>query len=397
MTINAVENKSKVAIVVVGYNRINSIRRLLSSLDKSYYDNIDDIPLVISIDASGDEELYDYARSYKWNYGERYVIIRENRLGLKRHIFECGNLTSCFKAIILLEDDIYVSPFFYDYVLKTLDYYKDEIDAACIGLYSYSSNIYAALPFAPLQTEYDVYGIQATITWGECWNERMWQDFQEWLKQNDPIEWSELDIPNNVKNFKRAWSKYFTAYLSATDKYVIAPYRSYTTNFSEAGEHRATGDNCVQVPFVRRLEDFRFGAVSKLVKYDSFFDPVGLESYLSVSRDDLCVDFYSLRPNNRNCRFLLTTDILPYRIIRTFALAEKPIEANVIDNVDGIGIYLYDLSVRDNNRKTDLNTIQSITYRLQMFRPILLKKYLKAFIIDTIGDKLKKFIKCTKR
>ena len=395
MSIDTVENKSKVAIVVVGYNRLISVIRLLSSLDKSHYGK-SDVPLVISIDASGDEKLYDYVRSYKWNHGEKYVIIREQKLGLKKHIFECGDLTRYFKAIILLEDDLYVSPFFYEYVQQTLNYYQEENAVACIGLYSYASNIYAALPFAPLQIEYDVYGIQATITWGECWNERMWFDFRKWLNQNDPIKWETLDIPDNVKNFKRAWSKYFTAYLSVTGRYVIAPYKSYTTNFSEAGEHRNIADNCVQVPLVRRSEGLSFGLIDKLVKYDSFFDPIGLESYLSIQQGDLCVDFYSLRPNNRNCRYLLTTDILPYKCIREFALSEKPIEANVIDGLNGNGIYLYDLSERGNGGKTDRNTIQSISYRLQMFRPALLKKYLAAFVVDKLGEKIKSYFKCEK-
>ena len=132
------------------------------------------------------------------------------------------------------------------------------------------------------------------------------------------------------------------------------------------------------------------------MKYDSFFDPIGLESYLTIPQGDLCVDFYSLRPNNRNCRYLLTTDILPYKCIREFALSEKPIEANVIDGLNGNGIYLYDLSERGNGGKTDRNTIQSISYRLQMFRPALLKKYLAAFVVDKLGEKIKSYFKCEK-
>ena len=63
MNIESSENKHKVAIVVVGYDRLLSIKRLLSSLEKAVYPS-DDVPLVISIDASGNQELYDYAESY---------------------------------------------------------------------------------------------------------------------------------------------------------------------------------------------------------------------------------------------------------------------------------------------------------------------------------------------
>ena len=85
---NKKENKSKIAIVAVGYNRLYSMMRLLSSLDKACY-KTNDVPLVISIDASGDEELYSYVKEYKWRHGEKYVIIHTKRMGLKNHIFSC--------------------------------------------------------------------------------------------------------------------------------------------------------------------------------------------------------------------------------------------------------------------------------------------------------------------
>ena len=373
MEISSIENRTKTAIVVVGYNRINSIKRLLASLEKAYYPDYD-IPLVISIDASGNDLLYRYVQNYEWKFGTKYVLIRSERLGLKNHIFACGDLTQYFKAIILLEDDLYVSQYFYEYTSVTLDYYKDEKEVACIGLYSYTSNVYSVLPFIPYQGEYDVYGIQATITWGECWNTRMWSDFKNWMKQNPEIDWDNLDIPNNVKNFNRAWSKYFTAYLSVTSRFVIAPYKSYTTNFSEAGEHRNYMDTCVQVPIVRRKEILRFGSIDKIQKYDAYFNPLGLDKFLNI--ESLYVDFYSMRSNILNCRYLLTLDILPYKQIKSFGLILKPIEANIYCGIEGSGIYLYDLSEIDRSVKVNKNPIQSIDYRLQMFRPSLLKKFL---------------------
>ena len=391
MNIEDINNRQKIAIVVVGYNRLHSIKRLLSSLEKAIYPS-KDIPLVISIDNSGDSDLYKFVESYNWTNGDKYVIIHTERLGLKQHIFSCGDLTVFFRAIILLEDDLYVSPYFYEYVISTLEYYAKDKQAACIGLYSYTSNIYSALPFVPLQTDYDVYGIQATITWGECWDTRMWREFRNWLNNNIYIEWDSLDIPDTVKNFKRAWSKFFTAFLYQTKSYVIAPYKSYTTNFSEAGEHRNNQNSSVQVPFVRRSENLKYGPVEKIVKYDSFFNPVGLESFLQVPQEELYVDLYSSRPNNRHCRYVLTTDILPYKCIRSFALMEKPIEANIIDNVPGDGIYLYDLSKHTKNGLTDINTLRSIEYRLQMFRPRLLQKYILHYIYTHSINKLKKII-----
>ena len=118
-------NKSKVAIVCVGYNRIKSMKRLLGALRSAKYPS-NDVPLVISVDCSGDTELYNYVKDFEWPYGQKYVNIQEERLGLKNHIYQCGDLTEYFKAIILLEDDLFVSPYFYSYVLKTLEKYGDD-------------------------------------------------------------------------------------------------------------------------------------------------------------------------------------------------------------------------------------------------------------------------------
>ena len=83
------ENKNKIAIVVVGYNRIGSMTRLLNSIENANYIH-GDIPLVISIDCSGDQELYDYVYKFEWGHGNKYVNIQQERLGLKKHILQYG-------------------------------------------------------------------------------------------------------------------------------------------------------------------------------------------------------------------------------------------------------------------------------------------------------------------
>ena len=99
----------KIAVVVVGYNRSDSMRRILGSLAKADYKE-KDIPLVISIDHSGREEVEQVAREFQWNYGPKEVICHKERLGLRKHIISCGDLTRRYGAVMILEDDLYVSP-----------------------------------------------------------------------------------------------------------------------------------------------------------------------------------------------------------------------------------------------------------------------------------------------
>ena len=85
--------QGKITIVVVGYNRADAMERVLRSLSRAQYDYTD-IRLVVSIDHSGNEEVVHTAEAFEWKYGEKEVIYRPERLGLRKHIISCGDLTA---------------------------------------------------------------------------------------------------------------------------------------------------------------------------------------------------------------------------------------------------------------------------------------------------------------
>ena len=57
--------RGSIALVVVGYNRPRSMRRILDSLNRAKYDYTE-IPLMISIDNSGDDSVRKEAESFQW-------------------------------------------------------------------------------------------------------------------------------------------------------------------------------------------------------------------------------------------------------------------------------------------------------------------------------------------
>lgn len=59
--ISDTENREKIAIVVVGYDRLASTRRLLDSLATAVYET-DDVPLVVSIDCAETRSCTDMSR-----------------------------------------------------------------------------------------------------------------------------------------------------------------------------------------------------------------------------------------------------------------------------------------------------------------------------------------------
>ncbi len=340
-----IPDKETLAIVVVGYNRLKSIRRLLSSLLRAQYPD-SDIPLVISIDCSGEEELYSYVKDFDWPYGRKYVNIQETRLGLKEHIYQCADLTSVFKAIILLEDDLVVSPAFYSYAVKALDRYGDDRRIAQISLYKNERNGYVGLPFDNIQNGNDVFLMQDVSTWGECWTRQMWDNFKQWRDSHTEDDIMRVDMPDRIKNWTRAWSKYYNAYVVDMHKYVLYPNVALTTNFSDAGEHGGDNNSVVQVNLLQQDFEYRMGNFDDLARYDIYSNNETLYEWLGLDVRNLCLDMYGLHNNVSGRRYILSTRVLPYKTIKSFGLCMRPFELNVKYNVSGEGIYLYDTQFR---------------------------------------------------
>ena len=344
--INDRSNKARIAIVSVGYNRLKSQVRQLSALTRADYSGFDNVPLIISIDCSGDTELYDYVRNYEWPHGDKYVIIRETRMGLKEHILACGDLTQYFKGIILLEDDIYVSKDYYNYINQMEKAYGNDDNICSIALYSNEMNGYCWLPLVRLKNESDVFADQAVSTWGEYWNERMWKGFREWLSKTD-IPWADIDMPHQIKEWTKAWSKFFDAYMVLEGRWSIFPYTSLTTNFSDAGEHGDANNTIVQVSLQQGHKTYQTLPFEKLVRYDIYSNNIGLADALNIPLEDICLDLYGVRPNEHTRRYYLSVKKLPFKVVKSFGLYMRPHELNVIEQIPGNDIFLYDTAISD--------------------------------------------------
>lgn len=388
ININTVENKQRVAVVAVGYNRYKSLKRLLDSVESASYP-VENVPLVISIDCSGDESVYELARDFKWSHGEKYVNIeREGRLGLVKHIYQCAELTKVFRAIILLEDDLFVSPFFYSYVLQALDKYGDCPVVAQIALYHNETNGFVGHPYPKVNDGSDVFLAQSTCSWGQCWNEKMWEAFCEWRDHVCTDELiNEQDMPARIKEWTRAWSRYFNAYILHQNKYVLYPQVSLTTNFSDAGEHGGDNNNVVQVNLQQGDFLYRMPDMDAIQRYDSFGNNVDLYRWLSLSPDEICLDVFGFH-ERRNQRFILSTRLLPYRVSKSFALNMRPIELNVKYNVSGKGLYVYD-TLEKGNGNGDYSTYLE-DYYFQRLNSRLIFRYISRNIINRIRRKIRK-------
>ena len=376
--------KDRVAIVAIGYNRLESMKRLLGSLLKARY-NISDVPLVISIDCSGDVSLYEYVKSFEWPFGPKYVNIQAERLGLLRHVLQCGGLTQFFKAVILLEDDIYVSEYFYNYTTEAVNYYYDDDRIGGISLYR--NEMGGTIPVALPQDGNDVFLRQSVASWGECWTDKMWTGFRQWFDNPENLDLTPVDMPDYIKGWKKAWSKFYMAYQIVNDKYFIFPSVSLTTCFSEAGEH-GFDSTIGQVTLLSGPKDFKFVPFDEMTKYDIYGTDSRVYEWIGIPKSDLMVSFRGVNPNKKGVKYILSPYSYPYSIVKSYGLNLFPIELNIRYAIPGRGLFLYDTSVPGNQEK---NPPLSIAYYyLRNFDIRLMVRYSIHYTKEAVWRKIKK-------
>ena len=87
------------AIVVVAYNRANSLKRILKFISKGFYPE-GNIPLIISIDKGNNNDVIKIANDFEWTHGDKQVICHEVNLGLRAHIIECASRSREYGSVI---------------------------------------------------------------------------------------------------------------------------------------------------------------------------------------------------------------------------------------------------------------------------------------------------------
>ncbi|MDA7901948.1 glycosyltransferase family 2 protein, partial [bacterium] len=178
------------AIVVVGYNRPDSLQRLLDSLNLANY-QFDNIDLVISLDfCSGSlgDSTQNVAASFNWQHGKKRVILQAENIGLRNHVLACGDLSESYGAIILLEDDLSVGPDFYHFAKTALDFSDRQQSIGGVSLYNHKTNFLNQFPFEPVYDGYDNYYLQIASSWGQAWTHTQWISFRTWYGEIEKSE-----------------------------------------------------------------------------------------------------------------------------------------------------------------------------------------------------------------
>lgn len=327
-----------IAIVIAAYNRPASLQRLLESVGRADYDGYMGITLVISIDHTGNDDCKVIADAFEWKYGTKTVVPHSANLGLKKHILYCGNYTNEHDAVIVLEDDLIVSPAFYDYAQQAHGFYKSDERIAGIALYHNTFNETAYCPFEPIHDGADNYFMQVPCSWGQLWTKLQWTGF---LSYADGITNEQIftSLPATVQLWSAAsWKKLFYSYLMQTGKYFVYPRVGLSTNFGDAGQHLTGSQTVFQTPLLLSKKVFQFStSEDSLSRYDGFFELEGsIYTKLGDDRFAVTFDLNGTKPLTAITTKYLISSKKCSKPEQQFAVSVYPYENNILLGIPAV-------------------------------------------------------------
>lgn len=386
----------KPAICCVGYNRPNSMKRLLSSVVNACYDD-NDITLIISIDESpNSNKVEEVARSFEWRYGLKKIIRYPTQLGLKEHCLRCGDLALEYGAVIFLEDDVVVAPGFYRYTKAAVAKYKDNPDVFCISLYYDNWFSTYHVDFKPAFNGFDTFFAIFEESHGQCWMANGWKEFREWLKEHpntDNVYNKDVGLSVYKWNPTKSWSRFVCFFITEKRKFYVLPYHSYATNMTDVGVHAAVSTDISQTALSEdTMTEFRFGDLDNSVVYDSHAERMDkfVDSVAGIAIEEICLDLNGAKYDWEGYKYLLTSKKLPYDAIAQFGINMEPIENNIRYNVPGNTLTLY-LVPDDYRANKSVDSIPPYTISRKRLEHIYYKVPLK-YLLYILRKKIARFI-----
>lgn len=331
----------RIAIVIAAYNRPQALQRLLNSLQQAHYHT--NVDLIISIDnGAKEQEVAGVANDFTWHRGSKEIVQHNHHMGLKQHLLVCGSLAKNYDAFVLLEDDLLISREFFSYVHQALPFYLGDDSVAGISLYHQHYHHALLLPFYPAADNYDVYFMQYPSSWGAVYTAPQWEEFTHWLERQELVILNSL--PDNIRNWSASsWKKWMAAYLVANNKYYVYPRTALATNMGDEGEHHSEISNHLQAPLQMISKDWRFASLdeSKAV-YDVYMELHNnlMKGVEDIDVNELEIDLHGLKPKDSISKAYTLTTKKVNKSIKQWGMQLKPIEMNVVMNIEGNTISL---------------------------------------------------------
>jgi len=203
-----------IRIIVLTYDRKDSLLILLNSLNDLYLDG-DVGQLEIWIDRNksniASEEIVKFARSFHWKQGRVRVNVQKRHVGIIGQWIDTWRpkLSRPEELVLILEDDMTLSPHAYRWLKAAHRFYVNRTDVA--GLTLQSESIIEAKTESKqkeLQTPANtsVFLYKYVSSWGLAPYAKVWHEFQDWyysMKNDTKFR------PYVLNNISTRWYKIF--------------------------------------------------------------------------------------------------------------------------------------------------------------------------------------------
>lgn len=229
-------------VAIFTYNRLDTLIHLIESLKKNSLAK--DTDVIIFSDYPKKENALESVLKVRHylkdinGFKSLKIIERTENFGLAKNIIEgASEIINKYGKIIVLEDDLIISPNFLDYMNQCLDYYKDDekifaVSGFCWDLPSLKNideDIFLA--YRPASWGW--------ATWKDQWSDTDWdvKDYDSFIKDRKAIKKFNrggMDMTRMLRHYKEgknnSWAIRWAYSMNKQDKYCIYPKLSKVQN-----------------------------------------------------------------------------------------------------------------------------------------------------------------------
>lgn len=286
-------------IIIFTYNRLEHLETLIRSLKKnSLFDNSE--VLVFSdgpkneTDKKKIEKIRIFLKKNLQNHKSE-IIERDFNLGLSRNVI--SGITQAFEnydQLIILEDDLEVSPLFLNYMNDALNLYKSDDNVASISGYMY--------PIEPNKFSNDFFFLNLIESWGWGTWKRAWKKFEtdssKLLKEIDKRKLvNDFNLSSGISYYKMlkeningkndSWAIRWYASTFLKNMNTLFPSKSFVRNsgIDNSGEncnYTTVYDSFINHEYnnIKKIDSFELVSDRLVVK--SFFQKVKYKRYIDT-------------------------------------------------------------------------------------------------------------------
>ncbi len=335
-------------IIILGYRRLYSLQRLLISLLDAAIatEKREPFQLIISLDYGAADEVIHFSKNFFTQHFHIKVILHEKPLGPDKHNLWAMEQSENIEAVLVLEDDLMVSPSIFHYAVNAYNFYRNDEHIAGISLYNYERNEVCDYPFLKNQDGSAGYFYQKACSRGLLITKQQWHNFKAFKKSKVNV-----DLPIRYENWSdEIWEKQFNTFLIHECKYWVYPHVSLTTNFGEMGVHvnKKTYRHAFQSVMQQGVqESYHFILLerSKAV-YDAYGEAVRISGF---EQDEITCDILGIRNLSKiKTKYILTSRHC-MKSIEGYALDLMPPELNVTHHLRGNDLMISEVQLVDEN------------------------------------------------